>query len=38
MITTVFAGGSGARNGSAGQILNTATDSRQVQFALRLSF
>jgi len=38
MITTIFAGGSGARNGSAGQILNTATDSRQVQFALRLSF
>jgi len=35
---TVFAGGSGARNGSAGQILNTATDPRQMQFALRLSF
>jgi hypothetical protein len=38
MIVTVFAGGAGARNGSAGQILNTATDPRQMQFALRLSF
>jgi hypothetical protein len=38
MITTVFAGGTGARNGSAGRITSTATDSRQVQFALRISF
>jgi hypothetical protein len=38
MIVTVFAGGAGARNGSAGQILNTATDARQMQFALRVSF
>jgi len=38
MVTTIFSGGSGARNGSAAQILNTATDSRQMQFALRVSF
>jgi len=38
MITPIFAGSTGARNGSAGRITDTATDSRQIQFALRLSF
>ena len=38
MITPIFAGSTGARNGSAGRIIDTATTSRQIQFALRLSF
>jgi Carboxypeptidase regulatory-like domain len=38
MITPIFSGSTGARNGSAGRIFDTATTSRQVQFALRLTF
>ena len=38
MITPIFAGSTGARNGSAGRIIDTATTSRQIQFALRLAF
>jgi hypothetical protein len=38
MITPVFSGSTGARNGSAGRIIDTATTSRQIQFALRLAF
>jgi hypothetical protein len=38
MITPIFSGSTGARNGSAGRIFDTATTSRQIQFALRLAF
>jgi len=38
MITPIFSGSTGARNGSAGRIIDTATTSRQIQFALRLAF
>src|SRR2546426_1070451 len=38
MITPIFAGSTGARNGSAGRIIDTATTARQIQFALRLAF
>ncbi len=38
MITPIFSGSTGARNGSAGRITDTATTSRQIQFALRLAF
>src|SRR5256885_2951680 len=38
MITPIFAGSTGARNGSAGRIIDTATTSRQIQFALRFAF
>ena len=35
---TVFSGGSGSRNSTAGRINRTATTARQIQFALRFSF
>jgi hypothetical protein len=38
MIVPIFSGSTGARNGSAGRIIDTATTSRQIQFALRLAF
>src|SRR2546425_3992201 len=38
MITPIFSGSTGARNGSAGRIFDTATTSRQIQFALKLAF
>ena len=38
MITPIFSGSTGARNGSAGRIIDTATTSRQIQFALRVAF
>ena len=38
MSTPIFAGSTGAINGSAGRIIDTATTSRQIQFALRLAF
>ena len=38
MITPIFSGSTEARNGSAGRIFDTATTSRQIQFALRLGF
>jgi hypothetical protein len=38
MIVPVFSGSTGARNGSAGRIIDTSTTSRQIQFALRLAF
>jgi Carboxypeptidase regulatory-like domain len=38
MIVPVFSGSTGARNGSAGRIIDTSTTSRQIQFALRLTF
>ncbi|MBF8305604.1 MAG: hypothetical protein HW398_792 [Acidobacteria bacterium] len=34
----IFTNATGARNLSAGKILNTSTDSRQIQFALKLLF
>jgi hypothetical protein len=36
--TTTFTNSTGARNGSAGTIINTSTPSRQIQFGMRLSF
>jgi len=38
MIVPIFSGSTGARNGSTGRIIDTATTSRQIQFALRLAF
>jgi hypothetical protein len=38
MIVPIFSGSTGARNGSAGRIIDTSTTSRQIQFALRLAF
>jgi hypothetical protein len=38
IITPIVSGSKGARNGSAGPIVDTATTSRQIEFAMRFSF
>src|SRR5262249_18915101 len=38
MITPIFAGSTGARNGSAGRIFDTATPPRKIHFEWRLVF
>jgi len=38
MITPIVSESKGARNGSAGLIIDTATISRQIEFAMRFAF